>query len=499
MNIFRFLKSTKGAIKPLNALLISGAAGVGFFFMANTAANHQIKAERQVRASLGELARDNGQYQGGLSSTKNVVDSLNQLATADDLASREGNTALDRYHANQKALGSMESSFGNMDFGQAAQFSDSDSGLGMGNRDAQMENTRFTVGNPRAGVSGGNGSDGYGQNASDGASSSVAGSQNGFTTASMARASGGSSSSSYTPGASGGASGAGAGGMVGGERPRLSGAMPSGTNIVSQRGLEGALAMGGNTANFDKAKNTHGTGGHRTGQGDTELKDILKKSAAAANANASANEGGRAFLSNAHSSGGISVEGGTDTGTATSSDLTAPTARKLKAIGKRMDKEKDKQEERNRKQRQLITQLLITAVCSAGLIIGAAKWLQKLDAAIKVAKLMLSAAVTPYAKAAAAAKLAALTVKRWAVAIGMLTLVTAGNAALFIMAKKFESNYGAYGGTWIATVARLASVITVAAAVQTMFTPDWKGFIKTAWAKIKSGFSSVALGAVTKI
>ena len=49
MNILRFLKSTKGAIKPLNALLLAGASGVGFFFMANSIADHQIEAERQVR------------------------------------------------------------------------------------------------------------------------------------------------------------------------------------------------------------------------------------------------------------------------------------------------------------------------------------------------------------------------------------------------------------------------------------------------------------------
>ena len=53
MNLLRFLKSTKGAIKPLNALLISGAAGAVFAYTVNTAANKQIQAERAVRTLSG--------------------------------------------------------------------------------------------------------------------------------------------------------------------------------------------------------------------------------------------------------------------------------------------------------------------------------------------------------------------------------------------------------------------------------------------------------------
>ena len=469
-----------------NASLLVSLASAGVFYMgANMAANQKIASERRVR-TLGELAQTAPQQgmnrQNGMLTSINVRDSRNQLATADDLASSQGNTALKRYEDNKRTMEKL----GNMDFGSAAEFSDSDAGLGAGNRQVIEDQTRYSVGNPRAGQVGANasynagnsyqGQDGYNANGTQGSGS--------FTTASMARASGSSFSGTSDP-ISGGASG-GIAATSGGEKPRLSGAMPGGTNIMSQMGLEGALARGENTASFGRDRNGRGGREHRGRSERDELKDILKRSAEAdANINASANEGGRAFMANATNSGGISVDGTNNGGSATSSDFASNTQRKLKAIGNRFKGEEDKQKERQDAQTRLIVQLLATVACSAGLIIGGAKWLRKLDAAIAVAP-------TPIAKAA-------LTTKRWIVAISMLTLVTAGNVALFIMAKKFEHDYGAYGGTMIATVARIVSALTVAAAVQTAFNPTWSGFFKSTLAKIKGGLSSVALGAVTKI
>lgn len=469
-----------------NASLLLSLASAGVFYMgANMAANQKIASERRVR-TLGELAQTAPQQgmnrQNGMLTSINVRDSRNQLATADDLASSQGNTALKRYEDNKRTMEKL----GNMDFGSAAEFSDSDAGLGAGNRQVIEDQTRYSVGNPRAGQVGANASYNAGSSYQGQGGSNANGTQGSgsFTTASMARASGSSFSGTSDP-ISGGASG-GIAATSGGEKPRLSGAMPGGSNIMSQMGLEGALARGENTASFGRDRNGRGGREHRGRSERDELKDILKRSAEAdANINASANEGGRAFMANATNSGGISVDGTNNGGTATSSDLASNTQRKLKAIGNRFKGEEDKQKERQDAQARLIVQLLATVACSAGLIIGGAKWLRKLDAAIAVAP-------TPIAKAA-------LTTKRWIVAISMLTLVTAGNVALFIMAKKFEHDYGAYGGTKIATIARIISALTVAAAVQTMFTPDWKGFVKKVWAKIKGGLSSVALGAVTKI
>lgn len=485
MNIFRFLKSTKGAIKMANASLVVSLASAGVFYMgANMAANQKIASERRVR-TLGELTQTAPQQgmnrQNGMLTSINVRDSRNQLATADDLASSQGNTALKRYEDNKRTMEKL----GNMDFGSAAEFSDSDAGLGAGNRQVIEDQTRYSVGNPRAGQVGANASYNAGSSyqGQDGSNANGTQGSGSFTTASMARASGSSFSGTSDP-ISGGVSG-GIAATSGSEKPRLSGAMPGGTNIMSQMGLEGALARGENTASFGRDRNGRGGREHRAHSERDELKDILKRSAEAdANINASANEGGRAFMANAINSGGISVDGTNNGGTATSSDLTSNTQRKLKAIGNRLKGEEDKQQERQDAQFRLIVQLLATVAGSAGLIIGGAKWLRKLDADIAVAP-------TPIAKAA-------LTTKRWIVAISMLTLVTAGNVALFIMAKKFEHDYGAYGGTKIATIARIISALTVAAAVQTMFTPDWKGFVKKVWAKIKGGLSSVALGVVTK-
>lgn len=495
MNILRFLKSTKGAIKPLNALILSGAVGVGLSVLVGTATNHQIKAERQVRASLGELARETRET----GSAMRFTDSRGQLGYGENSTANQGNSAVDRYHANQKALGKMGASFDDMDFGRAAQFSDSDSGLGMGNRDAMPDNTRFAVGNPRARISGGNASDGYGgYDRAEGGNSG--GGQSEFSRASMAQASGSSFSGTYAPGASGGASGSGANG-AGQEGPRrLSGAMPSGTNIVSQRGLEGALAMGGNTASFDRARNGRGTGGHRTGQGDTELKDILKKSAAAAgNANASATEGSKAFLGNNQSSGGINVEGGTNAGSATSSDLSAPTNRKLKAIGNRLKKEESDQEKRQKENRDLIIQLFATIIGSLGAMYAGANLLSKMDTSIKlleadIAELELKASmeVLPAAKAALQAliatqrgRLAGIKMKRILTAAGMVSLVGGASAFLLYKALHFISKYKEMGGVGVGYAAAAFAPILTAGATFVAFKPTLvNDFVKNQYAKL---------------
>lgn len=347
MKLLRFLKSTRGAIKPLNALLISGAAGAGFFFIANTAANHQVKAERQIR-SLSSIEqsspREGMQRQGEMLTSINVRDARNQVATAEERAAMGGNSALDRYNANQKALGNLESSLG-----RAAEFSDSDAGLNTGNREYTEGDTRFSVGNPHAANIPRRGGSYDDSGDYDGPSASAG--QSSFATASMARASGNNFSGTYGSGATGGSGAANGGtaGGSGGEGARLSGSMPGGSNIVSQMGLDGNAART-STSSFGAAnRNTRGTGSRVTGTGKGELSDILKKSAAAAaNANASANEGGRAFLASARSSGGLSVDGSGNTGYATSSDFEAVTANKLKAVGRRLSDEEKNQEERER-------------------------------------------------------------------------------------------------------------------------------------------------------
>ena len=465
MNILRFLKSTKGAIKPLNALIISGVAGVGFFYVANTAADRHIAADRVTRSltSISQTAPQAGMLRSGnLLTSINVRDGRNQLATADERAAMEGNTALERYAANQRALGEMDGALG-----RAAQFSDSDAGLNTGNRNAVQDPTRFEVGNPNATTgravvesnfaasSGGDASQGQGR----------------LANASITRASG--NSFNATSGAVSGGIATQGGTRSGSEGSRLSGAMPGGSNIVSQRGLDGALASNRNPSSFGQDRNAR-LGRGRNARGDRdELKDIVKRSAdAAGNANASANEGGRAFLANARNSGGVSVDGGEDmTRSASSGDLAAPTAQKLKAVGNKLSDLDNKLAKRQSDQRRLRNLLIATVLGSIAMMVAGAIWLPKLSA-------------TPWV--------------RWAVAGAMIAAVAAANTLLFIKAAEFMDRYNSMadmaGGIAIARLAVILSPIMVAGMVFTAIKPDgWKKLGTKIGAKIKAAFEPVGL------
>lgn len=487
MNILRFLKSTKGAIKPLNALIISGVAGAGFFYVANTAANRHIAADRATRSltSISQTAPQEGMRRSGnLLTSINVRDGRNQLASAEERAAMEGNTALDRYAANQRALGEMDGALG-----RAAQFSDSDSGLNTGNRNAVQEPTRFEVGNPNAATGGV-----IIENNSAASSGSAAPQGPGrLASASIARASGNSFSGSS--GAVTGGPGAQGGTRSGSEGRRLSGAMPGGSNIVSQRGLDGALASNRNPSSFGQGRNTR-LGRGRNARGDRdELKDIVKRSAdAAGNASASANEGGRAFLANARNSGGVSVDGGEDmTRSASSGDLAAPTAHKLKAVGNKLSDVDKKIEEMNQDRRSLTTQLIATVLGSIGMMVAGAIILRKMD--LKIMAYKASLAIAPLAlKPALAAKLSAAKVLRWAVAGAMIAAVAAANTLLFIKAAEFMDRYSSMGGTGLAKLAVILSPIMVAGMVFTAIKPEgWKKLGTKIWTKIKAAFEPVGL------
>lgn len=456
MNIFRFLKSTKGAIKPLNALIISGVAGAGFFYVANTAANKQIAAERAIRSLSGisQTAPQAGMHRSGNMLTSiNVRDGRNQLATAEERAAMEGNSALDRYAANQRALGSMDETLG-----RAAQFSDSDAGLNTGNRNTVQAPVQMQVGNPNAQAPvedyvapGGN---------------SAARTPNRLSNASMTRAAGNSF-------------GATAGGVTGGiavqntsngrEGRRLSGSMPGGSNIVSQRGLDGALASNRNATSFGQEREGR-LGGGRYSKGERdELKDIVKRSAdAASNANASANEGGRAFLANAVNSGGVNVNGGEDTTRgASSGDLAAPTKHKLKAIGNKLNNVDTKLQKMKADQKRLITQLITVVLFSIAMMILGAWFLPMLKS-------------YPWI--------------RWSVAGLMMAAVAGANAYLFVRAAEFMDRYKDVGGTGIAELALVLSPIMVAGMVFTAINPEgWKNLGDKILGNIKKAFEPVGL------
>ena len=450
MNLLRFLKSTRGAIKPINALLLSGAAGAGFFFIVNTAANKQIEAERQVRSlsSISQTSAKEGmQRQGGMLTSIQVRDGRNQLATAEERAAMGGNSALERYNANQRALGNMEASFG-----RAAEFSDADGGLNTGNRDYEEGNTRFSVGNPNVRPTVGNrsGSDGGAEDYNDAYRSGAAGSSPAtLAHASMARASGNSFGGTSGPIASAG-SGAGSGNTSGatGEGARLSGAMPGGSNIVSKLGLEGANA-GAGTSSFGRDRDARGSGSRRNGSGKGELNDILKKSAeAAANKNASANEGGRAFLAGGRSSGGLSVDGSGTVGYGTSSDLSSNTAKKLKAIGNRLSAEEAYQKEREAAHKRVQNIFWAMLAASVGLIVG------------------ISLVKIPWVK--------------WLMVAG----VVAAQATVITKVVQFTHKYSDGGNAFTKLMVILAPVL-VGAAVYSAIVPNAWGKI---WTTIKTKF-----------
>ena len=488
MNILRFLKSTKGAIKPLNALIISGVAGVGFFYVANTAADRHIEADRATRSltSISQTAPQAGMHRSGnLLTSINVRDGRNQLATADERAAMEGNNALSRYNANQRALGEMDGALG-----RAAQFSDSDAGLNTGNRNAVQDPTRFEVGNPNASAGG------IVVESRPAASSGGAApqGQDRLANASITRASG--NSFNATSGAVSGGIATQGGIRSGSEGRRLSGAMPGGSNIVSQRGLDGALASNRNLSSFGQGRNAR-LGRGRNARGDRdELKDIVKRSAdAAGNANASANEGGRAFLANARNSGGVSVDGGEDmTRGASSGDLAAPTAHKLKAVGNKLNEVDKKIEEMNQDRRSLTTQLIATVLGSIGMMVAGALILGRLDKTIEAWKFEAAVATLPADKAACLAMVKMFTLRRWLTAAVMMAAVAAANTLLFIKAAEFMDRYNSMGGTGIAKLAVILSPIMVAGMVYTAIKPGiWKSLGTKIWTKIKSAFDPVGM------
>lgn len=456
MNLFQCLRSllhtTRGAIKPLNALIISGAAGAVFAYTVNTAADKQIAAQRAVR-SLTSIEGTNPQQgmlqREGLLTSINVQDGYNQLANNEERARMKGNSALDKYNANQRALDNMDASLG-----RAAQFSESD-GLNTANREYSSAPNQYMVGNPQAEydeVS----TNIYKRRAAQGADSTDAG-QNRLQAAAITRASG----SGFSGTSQAVANGAAGGGATAGTR--LSGAMPGGSNIVSQMGLADA---GRTNTTFRQGRDARmGRGQKLKGERD-EIKDIMKKSAqAAANPNASGNEGGRAFMATSSLSGGVTVDGAAEEEASSSEDLAAPTARKLKAVGNRLQQEENKQEERNKAHRKLIAQLIATIVGSIATIHWASKALPKMHGFGRVAA-----------------------------AIGFFGAVAAANTALFFTAKYFINEYGAYGGTGVAKVALILSVVLTFVAGYVVLRPEgWSKLRQNVWDQLKQALKPVNL------
>ncbi len=501
MNLLQFLASKRGAIKTLPALGISAAAGVAFVYTANFTAHQHIEAQRAVRSlsSITQTAPQEGMHRrGGLLTSINVRDGRNELATAEERAAMGGNSALDRYNANQRALNQMDGYLG-----RAASFSESE-GLGGGGKEADFIGTQYVQGtsvNVDGAVAG---AIAHTKDLAEDVSAAGPSSQTGgpsLAPASVARASGN---------AFGGSAGAVSGGVAGGTRSgggnrpgtaaegvRMSGAMPGGTNIVSRMGLDNAQASAG----FARGRDGRVTRGQRITQSRDELKDVTRRSAkTAASNNPAANEGAAAFLANSTRSGGVTVEGpGENTG-GSSADLAAPTAHRLKAIGNKLKDQGNEQEERNKAQEALLIQLLLTALGSVGLMIAGAKILGKMDNLIMNARLEMLKATTPAQMAAVIAKVKILTIKRWAIAGAMMAAVAAANTVLFVKAVEFMDKYNKFGGTGLAKAALIISPCLVAGMTYIAIKPEGFASLRSQIAqRFKSVFDpvSVATNSIT--
>ncbi len=192
-----------------------------------------------------------------------------------------------------------------------------------------------------------------------------------LASASMARASGNAfnAASGAMVGGSSGATGSrsGAASHAPSEGYQFSGAMPSGSNVVSaQAGLNGA--RGGSSQFLAGGRNASvGRGGRRVNEKD-DLKQISKMSAdVAKDRNRGAVAGARPFLANSATTAGMSIDAGTDATTAGSADFSTPTDRKLKAIGDWGEQVKDDSADRSKARTRLLwmTLALLAATIAA--------------------------------------------------------------------------------------------------------------------------------------
>lgn len=471
MNLFHFLTSTRGAIKPLNALLISAAAGGVFAYTVGTVSDHQIEAERRVRtlSSITSTSPQQGMLQrGGQLTSINVGDSGNRLATPEERAAFQSNRALDRYMANQRALEGMDGALG-----RAAQFSESD-GLNTGNREVAQTPGQFVQGASKD-IGESVETNIYRSKTSPaGAAPAGASGKPSLAPATMTRASG--SNFGATSGGIVGGPGSGSGP---GEGARLSGAMPGGTNIISQRGLDkGPLGGSAGTSAFRNGRDSRITRGLKSGQGKNELDDIAKRSARAAASNSpSANEGAQAFLAGATRGGVVvsSAEGESEGGTV-SEDLKNPSARKLKAIGNHLQNVEDKLTARERAQSKLTRRLLLTLAISLGAMAAGLVILNRFKSR---------------------------NFWYWAIAAALMGVVVTANAVLFNAANHFIRDYSKGGGLGMAWLAKILSPFLVAGMGYVILEPSYAlRAVQTLWHGIKMSFKTlfkpvdIALGSI---
>lgn len=367
MKILNLLKSKTGKlVMGGTQIAVLTVASAGLFSSAAFKVGENIGEKELAVRSLSGVS-SSVSYEGlnrradGMLTSMNIQNRAGRkgVAVGADRERLEGNTS--RNDFGLSAADNLENNFSISGAGAAARTSASD-GLGSGGVD--MQEVPANYGTRGASVAGAP-SVSVPQGASGApASGGNAGGQ--LASASMARASGNSfNASSGSVGGSaagGGASGGRNGGSSrssGSEGYNFSGAMPSGSNVVSSyeaslggRGSRSTFLAGGRNA-------TVGRGGRRVNEKD-DLKQISKMSAEVAkDRNRGTAAGARPFLANTATSAGMSIEGGADESrSAGSADFSAPESRKLKAIGDWGNQEDKKAKERSKDRNRLIKLLM---------------------------------------------------------------------------------------------------------------------------------------------
>lgn len=361
MNVFKFLRSVSGKVQltvlntSVAALAVGGIASATLFGVGA----EQGKQELAVR-SLSSVAGTTSSYEGlqernGQLTSINIVDSSNKLANPDDVARLGDNGSASRF-----GLDKVDNVAGSL--GQAVQLSGSD-GLGM-NANVATEVNNSTTGEARRYSAGGAVNNAARRAAANNGGRPV----NTLTRASMGSVSGGNVFNQASGALGGGRSGS--NGSAGGNDYQFSGAMPSGSNLVSAMDTGSGARL--QTAGFVPGGRQTTVASGKFSRGGNDLQSIAKRSAdVAGNSHRGANEGSTAFLAGSNNSGGMRVEGGVEVGTTGSADFKTPTKQRLKAVGNAAKKTEDEAKARQ-KARNTLTILLLASVATtaAAIVFG---------------------------------------------------------------------------------------------------------------------------------
>ncbi len=284
-----------------------------------------------------------------------------------------------------------------------------------------------------------------------------------LASASMARASGnafnaasGSMGGGSAGGSAGGRGGASGSRSSGSEGYQFSGAMPSGSNVVSAySGLSGTqtgpshFVAGGRNASV-------GRGGRRVNEAD-DLKKISKMSAdVAKDRNRGVVAGAKPFLANSATTAGMSIESGADTTRTGSADFATPESRNLKALGDWGQKQENTAAARSKARTRLLWMTLALVAAALGTMAFAGGLILKGRMQMMLGKAMMA---LPWGKTAGAMMMAK---GRLSMALGWGAIALTGAYAFTVLG--FAIDYmSKYGGGFMPILSTVASLGAVAA------------------------------------